>query len=112
MNRYTAQSLFSGYKIGKKNNYKYVAVPQKKLDRTCMVFFAGEYMVIKKGTKPVYKEQFEDKFGRDPYIMYYFRFVPFIKKAHIEVSMQEALVKMKERNPSLWRQLGQKLGVR
>lgn len=111
MNRYTAQSLFSGYKIGKKNNYKYVAVPQKKLDHSCMVLFAGEYMVIKKGTQPVYKEVFEDKFGRLPYTMYYFRFVPYTKKRNEVVSISEALVKMREKNPVLWRQLGKKLGV-
>lgn len=112
MNKYTAQSLFSGYKIGKKNDYKYVAVPAKKLDHTCMVWFAGEYMIVKKGTKPVYKERFEDHFGREPYTMHYFKWTPFVRKSEEVVSMQDALVKIRDNNPSKWRKLGQMLGVK
>ena len=80
INKYVAKTLFDGYKINQKTSKKYVAVPEKQVKHTCLVYFLHEYMKIEKGAKPVYKEVFEDKFGRKPYTMLYFAWKPYIKK--------------------------------
>jgi hypothetical protein len=55
MNKYRAKTKFIGYKIGLDDDKMYVGIPEKKLNHTCMVIHDKQYMIIKKGEKPVAK---------------------------------------------------------
>jgi len=92
LNKYKAQTLITGYRINQKIEDKFVAVPKKRLGKDCIVYYSDDKMIIRRGTKPVYKETFEDKFNRysidgnkRTYTLCYFKWIPDKKNEQVSV---------------------------
>jgi len=76
---YKAKTLFTGYKLGLKNDKVYVAVPSKyiKQDKVT-VTYENDKMYLNKNARPKHRETFNDKFRvGEKYTLYYYLWKPY-----------------------------------
>ena len=98
MKKYRIQRLVSGADIDSKYKGMTLIATPNGSDHTQMITFAHEYMIIKKGAKPLCVRTFEDKYGRSKqYHLFYHKWEPKVPKAVREVHIFEAPVNEAER---------------
>lgn len=94
MVKYRAKSLVRGDDVDPAYKGMTLVATPNGADHTQMVTFGHEYMILKKGTKPLCVRTFNDKFVPDKqYHLFYHVYKPTVPKAVREVSVMEAIQK-------------------